>query len=127
MCVGDWRLGRFMSSKVTNVPLTSATFTIQSNQQRVYLSVIINNPVDTLAIQSESIDDKNITVFNLQAPVFSWTVIAMLDGQLPTLPWRLFGLSGFTGTCTMIEQFLPEDVLREELNRLARGDKTWPK
>lgn len=116
-----------MSHHFTNVPITANTFNILSNKQRVYLQVGINNILDTIQIRSRELDGAVGQIATLQANLFTWTVTAANDGQLCTLPLQIFGLTGLNGSCWMIEQFLPEDVLAEAIQNLARGDKLWPK
>lgn len=119
MCISDWRLGRQIRCEVTvfaSGALTSKVF--QPNMQRAAISCSQTNVVSTSGA-GMSLTFLNGAVFasGLSSPIIM--VSLMTHGDMPTRGFTAAILGTLNGA-TVVEYFLPEEVLAAGLAEFRR-------
>jgi hypothetical protein len=126
MCVGDWRLGRTIRTKLTNASLApNGTLVINPSMQRV--------GIDLCMLTEETLVSQylKITVDATDYAVL-WNVANRLhldftkDGDLPTHQFTLTAVVTTVVVC-VCEYFLPEDVIAAGLQEFQGDYNTWLK
>lgn len=111
MCIGDWRLGRLISRKVSAWnTATAATLTFEQNPQRVGIEFHARNAdAATSEAAKVSIDGVDgFIVASANSPViFSFAK----NGSVSTAKFVISAQSGINLTGIVIEHFMPESYL----------------
>lgn len=120
MCIEDWRIGRLIRTKRTTfINVNGNTLTFLPDKDRVFFAVGIDIQATQQAFRLQiKVDgliftslNNNVTLFRCTYPDF---------GELPTFQWDLVSI-GVSFQGAVIEGFLPEAVLRDNLERYKRS------
>lgn len=121
MCVGDWRLGRFIRSQTSFLSVAAGFATVlPPSPQRVgiYFSVSVTNSGANLSMGTGGAGDPILVSIN---PTLCQYLISLKDhGDLSTKRWHMEN-DGLNTICAVTEFFLPEEMLAEAYNHFNSG------
>lgn len=117
MCMGDWRLGRLIRSRVSSWNATgSVNLVLLPNPQRVGVTFSLSSlGAGSAATATLSIDAIIAAIFNSTYPSYHYSMIN--HGDLPTKRFEITA-SSTAPTGSWIEYFAPENVLAQALESM---------
>jgi hypothetical protein len=121
VCVSDYRLGRLIRSRqrITALAL-AATLDVPADPLRLAIGFYSANSLGTemLLIDIEG----TLTDFFELRPNNQYLVFtAAIHGDLVTKRWQVRGTSAANASISLVEWWLPENVLRDNFDKLIRG------
>lgn len=123
MCVGDWRLGRFIRSVTTAIAVVGADIKVCGRSpQRVgiWFGVTAAGETDTVWFGTGGANGQIACVANPFTGLVRFTIKD--DGDIPMREFWLKN-DGVTGGIILTEFFLPEEILQEGIDRYNSGYK----
>lgn len=120
MCISDWRLGRQIRTQITAFSLTTAQVQqLAANPQRVGVTFGLTVPT-TGALAAAVVRIGGIEHRSLSTENPSYHITLATHGELPTLACAVVSKAG-TMTGSIIEYFLPEEVIQAGLDEFKRA------
>lgn len=125
MCLQDWRIGRFITTKSTYFSTPSTGDVLASaSRQRVGITFFGYGLISSGAIVGVGYDG----ILDMFAPSYDGPIFHF---NLPThgsLPCKEFlaGSNAFGADISITEYFLPESMLTEALEHFKREYPKWP-
>ena len=126
MCIGDWRLGRLIRSKITTANLTTGmSISIPADHNRVGVIAGIGNQQSLLSTYARlSVDGTVIFFLGNGIPAATFTLAT--HGELPTRAFSIVSI-GATTIASFVEFFMPEEYLAAGLEEYKRERDAWAK
>ena len=118
MCVGDWRLGRFIKTSARTISVTAGSpVSIGASRQRVGV-FLMGNLVDMAGGAAYSLEINGVPITLVNASINTGLITIETHGDLPTKEVAVTTFSGGPFTCYVTEFWLPEEFLE-------KGTKEW--
>ena len=126
MCIGDWRLGRLIRSKITTANLTTGlSISIPADRNRVGVIAGMGNQQALLTGYTRLLVDGTV-IFFLGNGTPSATFTLATHGELPTRAFSILSV-GATTIASFVEFFMPEEYLSAGLEEYIRERDAWEK
>lgn len=126
MCIGDWRLGRILTSVPRIVSIANGgTFTLPPSEQRVGVMFIPDSAV--LQGSAQNILSNGVIVGTMGLVPIAVIFTLKDNGDLPTRQFEIVNAVAGAVTWGVTEWFLPEDVLQSGLESWQSEYKPWTK
>lgn len=131
MCLTDWRLGRLTRSIPSSITVAFGTpMSIAASSQRVAIRLSISSTItpvfDSIAASNPSLIVSSGGLVVSKLDVFNRTELLsfITHGDMPSRAFTI-SIAASSLVLSVIEWFLPEEVIQEALENLKREYPRW--